>query len=238
MAIHQCFLQGIHTEQKPYCIIANLYKVRGFSLPVHDLLYPNSISDKDKKDVALSVHCEVEASVWFKIALQIAEGIKHFHEKSIVHHDLKTDNVALYEQDSILMPVIIDFGKSDFTLNIKKYLLTEEQKKEYRIMHKHIAPDLVDGTTRPSLSSDIYSYGRITIVRYFPISSKLIPDDIVKMVNDCLLYHHTQQPNIQSIIITLKTVTCQYSQLTYVYAHDTATYVCCMYSYIKLFVSV
>ena len=202
-----CFLQGIQTQQKPYYLLTNLYEVRGFSLTVYDLIFPNDISDINKKDIALSVHQEVDASVWFKITLHIAEGIDHFHQRNIVHRDLKTDNITLYERNKILMPVIIDFGKSDLIQNTKKYSLTKEQKKEYRVKHKHIAPDLVDGITKPSPLSDIYSYGRIfkSIVRNFPISSKLIPDVIVNMVNDCLSYHFTDRPNAQSIIVTLKT---------------------------------
>ena len=35
-----------------------------------------------KGDVVLSVHHEVETSAWFKMALQIAEGIDHFHKKA------------------------------------------------------------------------------------------------------------------------------------------------------------
>ena len=170
------------------------------------MLFPNQILDRSKKDVALSVHSEIDANVWFKVSLKIAEGIDHFHQQSIVHRDLKTDNVAMYEQNNTLMPVIIDFGKSDFIQNTKKYSLTAEQKKEYRIKHKHIAPDLVDGITKPSPSSDIYSYGRIfkSIVRNFPISREIIPPVVVNMVNNCLSYHSSQRPHAKSIIFTLK----------------------------------
>ena len=83
-----------------------------------------SHADINKKNIALSVHQEVGVSVWFKIALHIAEGIKLiiFIKETYceVHRGLKMDNIALYEQNKILMPVIIDFGKSDLIQNTKK----------------------------------------------------------------------------------------------------------------------
>ena len=201
-----CFLLGIQTHIQPYFLITNLYEVRGYALTLHNLLFPNEILEASKKDVALSVHCEIKVAVLFNILLKIAEGIDHIHQKNIVHRDLKADNVTLYEQNNILMPVIIDFGKSDYTKNTRLYSLTEEQRKEYRINHKHIAPDLVDGIARPTPSSDIYSYGRVfkSIVRNFPISPKNIPPDVVSMVNNCLSYNSLQRPNAKSIISTLK----------------------------------
>lgn len=133
--------------------------------------------------------------MWFCITLQIAEGLEYIHRKNIVHRDLKTDNIAMYEQNKKIVPVIVDFGKSEFLSNTKKYSLTEEAKKEYRVFHKHIAPDVVDGIVKPSTSSDIYSYRRVfkSIVRYFPIARKSIPSSIVNMVNKCLLYQSSHR---------------------------------------------
>ena len=202
-----CFLLGIQVQQKPYYLITNLYEVRGCSLTAYDLLFPNEISDEHKKGAALAVHCEMESKTWFKVMLDIAKGIEHCHQRRIVHRDLKADNIALYEQNKNLMAVIIDFGKSDYVHNTRKYSLTEDEKKEYRAKHKHIAPDLVDGTNKPSPSSDIYSYGRIikSIVRNFPISPQLVPQIIVDMVNNCLTYNSTQRPTAEFIISTWQT---------------------------------
>lgn len=201
-----CFIIGIQTHIQPYYLITNLYEVRGYALTLYDLLFPNDILETSKKDIAFSVHCEIKIIELFNILLKIGEGMDYCHQKNIVHRDLKADNVALYEQNNNLMPVIIDFGKSDVIKNTKQYSLTEEQKKEYRINHKHIAPDLVDGIAKPSPSSDIYSYGRIfkSVVRDFPISPKNIPPDVVSMVNNCLSYDSLQRPNGKFIISTLK----------------------------------
>ena len=200
-----CFLLGI---QKPYYLITNLYEVRGYTVTAYDLLFPNDISNPIKKKMTLSLCCEIDVNIWFKIILHIAEGIDHFHQKGIVHRDLKMDNVVLYEQNKNLMPVIIDFGKRDLIKNTRKYSLTKEGKSEYRAKHKHIAPDLIDGIATPSTSSDMYSYGRIvkSIVRHFPISSELIPSVIVDMVNNCLCYNSSKRPTAKSVISTLRVV--------------------------------
>ena len=154
------------------------------------MLFPDNITDSTKRNFIQSLHTKLDVNVWFCIGLQIAKGLDYVHQKSIVHRDLKTDNIAMYEQNEKIFPVIVDFGKSEFLSNTKKYSLTEEAKKEYRVFHKHIAPDVVDGIAKPSTLSDMYSYGRVfkSIVRYFHITRESIPPSIVDMVNKCLLY--------------------------------------------------
>lgn len=39
-----CFLIGVQAQQTPYCLVVNLYEVRGYSITVHDLLFPDSIT--------------------------------------------------------------------------------------------------------------------------------------------------------------------------------------------------
>ena len=108
-----CFIIGIQTHIQPYYLITNLYEVRGYALTIYDLLFPNDILETSKKDIAFSVHCKIKIIELFNILLKIGEGLDYCHQKNIVHCDLKADNVALYEQNNNLMPVIIDFGKSD-----------------------------------------------------------------------------------------------------------------------------
>lgn len=205
-----CFLIGIQVQQKSYFLVTCLYEVRGFAITLHDLLFPNNddITDSGKKLFVQSLQTEFNVNVWFCITLQLAEGLKYIHQKNIVHRDLKTDNIAIYEQENSFMPVIVDFGKSEFSSNTIKYNLTEEAKKEYRVFHKHIAPDVVDGIVRPSTSSDMYSYGRVfkSIVRYFPIHRESIPSSIVDMVNKCLLYQSSHRPSASSVISTMQEV--------------------------------
>ena len=85
--------------------------------------------------LAKLVHSEFDIQVWFHITLQIAEGLEYIHQKNIIHRDLKTDNITMYEQNKN----IPDFGKSDYGNATKKY------------NHRHIAPDLVDGIENPKV---------------------------------------------------------------------------------------
>lgn len=106
-----CFLIGIQIQKKPFYLITNLYTVKGHALTIHDLVFPSQITDPNKKEATLSVRDDINNTTWFQIMIQITQGIEHLHHKSIIHQDLKTDNIALYEQDKELMPVIVDFGK-------------------------------------------------------------------------------------------------------------------------------
>lgn len=64
-------------------------------------------------------------------------------QNSIVYRDLKTDNIAMYEQNNKFIPIIIDFGKSEFCSAAEKHSLSKESKQEYRIMQPqtYIPPD-------------------------------------------------------------------------------------------------
>lgn len=200
-----CFLQGIHTEREPYSIIMNLYEVDGFTFTIHDVLStsmhpPNS---KSARNVAMdSVRTLLDHDLWINVLLNVVKGIEFMHKKFIIHRDLKTDNIVIYNQLHELKPVIIDFGKSQPVSAARKYTLSEEQKSTYRTSHGHIAPDLIDGVNKPSCASDMYSYGRIfkTIIQYFPLSKETLPTLVVKMVKDCLKYDPLERPTATTVI--------------------------------------
>ena len=76
-----------------------------------------------------------------------------------MYRDLKPDNVALYQVEGIRMrAVIIDFGKCLPVSNCVKYSLSPHERQTYRQSHQHVSPDLVDGTSKPSMASDIYRW--------------------------------------------------------------------------------
>ena len=57
--------------------------------------------------------------------------------------------------------VLIDFGKVTEKNNGKKYNLSFSEKLHYHLHYRHIAPEIIDGTMKQSIFSDIYSAGRI-----------------------------------------------------------------------------
>ena len=108
------------------------------------MLFPDGITDSSKSQLSLLLHSEFNADAWFYIILKIAEGLEYIHQKHIVHRDLKTDNIAMYEQSKKVIPVKIDFGKSEYESVTKIYNLIEKEKQEYKRNHRHIyvTPDL------------------------------------------------------------------------------------------------
>ena len=70
-----CFLLGI---QKPYYLITNLYEVRGYTVTV----YPNAISNPKKKKTTLSLCCEIDVNIWFKIICILLKGLTIFIKKA------------------------------------------------------------------------------------------------------------------------------------------------------------
>ncbi|XP_065892634.1 tyrosine-protein kinase CSK-like isoform X2 [Dysidea avara] len=196
-----CYLQGVQVDRQPYYLVTNLYEINGESITIHDLL-----QNKEKSTVK-ELLLLVTAKSWLDIFYKIAEGLKYLHHHNIIHRDLKTDNVVFYTDSGIQVPVIVDFGKCQHVSRTQKYSLTKHQQEEYRSKHQHIAPDLIDGTNRPSPKSDIYSYGRMfrTVVVNYPISRKSISPAIIELIKSCVKYESSKRPCLENIITCIKT---------------------------------
>ena len=79
------------------------------------------------------------------------------HRCGYAHNDLRADNIVLERgEDERLHPVIIDFGKSVAFSEAKNPPPKPEHLKS---MYKdsYIAPELVNDTGKPSVTSDVYS---------------------------------------------------------------------------------
>ena len=109
------------------------------------------------------------------------------------------------QPDGLVQCVLIDFGKSNYARHTKRYLLSKEEKEQYRRDHKHIAPDLVDGISDVSTASDIYSYGRLfkNIVAYFPLSVEFLSASLKDRLKQCLKYKDSERPTASELVDVL-----------------------------------
>lgn len=120
----------------------------------------------------------------------------------ILHNDLKCDNIFL---DSLTSAIIIDYGKACGVKEGKYYKLSECEKEQYARRYSHIAPDVRDGIFRQSVSSDIYSLGRI--IQVIIKNSTLNNGAIEQLSVGCMQYHMHFRPNMTDINETMKRCT-------------------------------
>ena len=190
------FLIGIQTIKEPFQLLCALYSVENISLSVYDTSSFAKVTD-EKKQVLELLRPSLTLQVWLAMMKNLAEALAFIHEKSIVHRDLKSDNVVLNKHDSMIHCVLVDFGKSNHVRHVKRYVLSQQEKEQYRINHKHIAPDLVDGMSDVSTASDIYSYGRLfkNIVTYYPLPIELLSSSLKENVCDTRILRDLQHYN-------------------------------------------
>ena len=79
-------------------------------------------------------------------------GLNYLHDKSILHNDIKEDNILLDGVGEEMKAIIIDFGKE---VNGKCYCFSASDKQKYRSKHPQISPDVVDGVRHQDKLSDI-----------------------------------------------------------------------------------
>lgn len=95
------FLIGIQTTKEPFQLLCALYSVENVSLSLYDMLNFAKITD-EKKQVLDLLQPSLTLQVWLSIMKSLAEALSFIHEKSIVHRDLKSDNVVLNKRDSMI----------------------------------------------------------------------------------------------------------------------------------------
>ncbi len=84
-----------------------------------------------------------------KLGREIAMGLKHIHERKMLHNDIKPDNIFLAESGAC----IIDFG-----LAISQGLLQGLRKRKLDGSPSYVAPERLQGN-KPDERADMYSMG-------------------------------------------------------------------------------
>ena len=159
---------GADLLKEPYIIVTLFYGI-----------------DKSKTTLQRVLDKETEAMKLNKrqsllIIKKLCETLMFLHSHSILHNDIKDDNIVLYKDEEGLKPVLIDFGKACLIKEAhdkKLKKLSPEMKRVYRERHSHIAPEIVEGTAGQSTSTDVFSFGRVVI----KIGKSCGDEDILKI---------------------------------------------------------
>ena len=104
---------------------------------------------------------------WIRMCSSLCKKVFQLHEASIIHCDIKPNNVILkpvYQADSKvishLIPYLIDFGLS-MDPTKEQFTISRENTDPvlFKRMHPHVAPEMVDFQIPFSAQSDSYAVG-------------------------------------------------------------------------------
>ncbi|KAJ6248969.1 f-box only protein [Anaeramoeba flamelloides] len=121
------------TNKYPYCLVTKYYKHGNLSQIIHN------------PKIVLTLTEIID------IAKQITLGLRYLHSQKILHRDLKPDNILITEDDSKIVPKIIDFGSS-------KRKTDQSSIRTLCGTPQYIAPEIVRSENY-SYPADIYSFG-------------------------------------------------------------------------------
>ena len=172
-------LFGVCLKEKPVSIVIKFHGDGKDSLTVYKAAKNNLISEKKE---------------WNTILCETADALDHVHRCGYAHSDVKSNNVVLEKrEDERLHPVIIDFGKSVLLIKVKnppaKPMHVRGQYKD-----SYIAPELVDGTGKPSTKSDIYALAFLIKSMY-----RLLHFRNVVAVKNALVTSPEERPSIKQL---------------------------------------
>lgn len=181
------YLFGVCLGTHP-SIVTSFHGFGNTAVTIHSALYSKS---EEVQGIVASVS-------WMDILQQMCAGLEHLHcYHSVIHNDLKCDNVVLAStSQACVKAVIIDFGKACSLTEGKKYTLNYKQREHYKINHPHVAPDVRDGLYKQSDASDVYSFGRmINVINSVSLDNKVLKELSLR----CMQYQSQVRPNIKSI---------------------------------------
>ena len=142
---------GVDLMQRPLTMVTLFYGLDGSNTTMKNVLI-----DDDRFNA-------VKKMEFVALIRQLCEILRYLHVQKILHNDIKCDNVMIYRDGEGLKCALIDFGKACRIEEGKHKKLTSDEKTTYRKKHSHIAPEIVDGKSPQTTSSDIFALGRIIL---------------------------------------------------------------------------
>ena len=186
---HPCFpiVYGICTESKPYLLVMQFCSVEGMSYTLHRTLQSRTLLKNQE---------------WFRVIMQLLEAFKLLHSSCLIHQDIKGDNILITYNNTMFVPVIIDFGKCIRKLDACKKVLSKEEQEAYKQTFKHIAPEVVAGTHLPSYASDIYSLGLLL----GQIATKIGCKTLLSLSEHCLMNNPQSRASLDYLMVNIKSL--------------------------------
>ena len=195
-----CLLAG-PAQEVPFQLVLPCYSVKGFSISYYDILF-----NRDKLPASVAQRHHFSCQLWLQLLGDISDGIKLINSLGLVYRDLKSDNAVLYQVEGLcIQAVIIDFGNCLHTSSCTAYSLSPSERQKYHHSHRHISPDLLDGTTQPSTGSDIYSLGRLAkqTIHYGTVNLLVGPKPVLDVCKKCLAQPPSARPTISEVLHVL-----------------------------------
>ncbi|MDZ4787856.1 MAG: serine/threonine-protein kinase [Blastochloris sp.] len=126
-------------------------------------------------------------SDFVELAGQALSGLNALHEKSVIHCDIKPDNIMLTLLSNGRVRIkIIDFGLARFDGFTEE--LNEAAREEIFGAPEFVSPELLEGKN-PTMLSDIYALGHVL---YYLLAGR--PAFEKDLLNDILRAHLNEQP--------------------------------------------
>jgi len=171
----------------PKAIVISLHTIDDKSVTIHST-FCSSCS------VSVAAFTVID---WKKILYGVISATDYLHCRSILHNDIKCNNIVIERNASGVNSVLVDFGKGCFVRHGKAYhIQSDSSKREHIKSYPHIAPDLIKGHCKQSKKSDIYSLGRV--MKKINTHHLRVPV-LESLSSQCMEYYCGKRPEITEI---------------------------------------